>query len=328
MIKLCWKSYKGNKYYFGERGEAYKNTVKKIDNYYYGFSSKARKQENCWRKFEHNKYYFNKKGHAYVDTVKLIEGEYFSFDNSGKLQISTWRDYKGHRYYFGKNAKAKKNGLVSMNGTKYYFDERARMLQDEWREIDGRQYYFGGLGNALTGWINLDHIWYYFEPDGAKTLSNNVGGYPLEDGHITEKRKAAYDQVLSVVNAITTNNMTSEQKLAACYYFMANKANFRYLTKGAFVGYNDWVYDWAADMLATRRGNCYSFAAAFALMARTIGYDCHVVVGQVTAIRGGYTPHGWTEINGRVYDPELQFQGGHNYYGVGYSSQYIKNNVY
>ena len=58
----------------------------------------------------------------------------------------------------------------------------------------------------------------------------------------------------------------------------------------------DWPIIYANDLLIYGEGNCLSYGAEFAFLAKAIGYDdvyaCH---------SGG---HGWAEIDGLVYDPE------------------------
>lgn len=52
----------------------------------------------------------------------------------------------------------------------------------------------------------------------------------------------------------------------------------------------------ARDMFTNKRGNCYRYAAAFAYIAKVLGYDSRVASGMVGARGGGMTPHAWTEI--------------------------------
>ena len=60
-------------------------------------------------------------------------------------------------------------------------------------------------------------------------------------------------------------------------------------------------------------GDCYSYGAAFAFMAKAIGYT------NVYACNSG--GHGWAEVDGKVYDPEWSrhHSSPGSYYGVGYN---------
>lgn len=53
---------------------------------------------------------------------------------------------------------------------------------------------------------------------------------------------------------------------------------------------------YANDMYLRGYGNCFSFASAFAYLAKAIGYE------NVYCCNSG--GHGWAEINGLIYDLE------------------------
>lgn len=74
-----------------------------------------------------------------------------------------------------------------------------------------------------------------------------------------------------------------------------------------------------------RAGNCYCYAAAFAVVARQLGYDATMISGSVPLLAGGYGPHAWVElnINGVTYvcDPESQRENpGYGFYMVTYAT--------
>ncbi len=80
------------------------------------------------------------------------------------------------------------------------------------------------------------------------------------------------------------------------------------LTKAADYGFNSRK----GNVNAKATGNCYVLAAMFCEMARLLGYDAHLISGQVPLKGGGYGPHGWVEIieNGTtyVYDPDFALE--------------------
>ena len=57
-------------------------------------------------------------------------------------------------------------------------------------------------------------------------------------------------------------------------------------------------------------------------MARALGYECHVMTGQVPLRRGGLGPHSWVEINigGTWYicDPDFTEETGRNGFMIHY----------
>ncbi len=114
----------------------------------------------------------------------------------------------------------------------------------------------------------------------------------------------------------TTSDMTQRQKLDTCFSALLRLSYTRtYDTADASN-----LSSFAEQLFANRTGNCYRYAAGFACIAAVLGYDVRVNVGQITARRGGLTPHGWTEVcvDGVWYlcDPDMQA------FNANYSGQY------
>lgn len=66
----------------------------------------------------------------------------------------------------------------------------------------------------------------------------------------------------------------------------------------------------AREAFTTRKGDCFVFSAAFAELARGLGYDAQYVEGYVWSVRGVWADHGFVVIHkdgiDYVCDPELQ----------------------
>ncbi len=71
---------------------------------------------------------------------------------------------------------------------------------------------------------------------------------------------------------------------------------------------------WATDLFNTYQGCCYNYSSAFMYIMRYLGYDAHLLSGQVSSYNGGTTPHCWLYVNlgGTAYtfDPDVDM----NYY--------------
>ena len=88
----------------------------------------------------------------------------------------------------------------------------------------------------------------------------------------------------------------------------------------------DWENSYALKFFKESRGNCHSFAAAYGLLLRKIGYDVEFIIGEVTYYTNrDYSPHGWVEIHTsegiRIDDPE--FERAHrnsNFYNFTYAA--------
>lgn len=107
------------------------------------------------------------------------------------------------------------------------------------------------------------------------------------------------------------------RELYACYNWVVNTMTYQTIN-GHIVPPAGYTREqWYAVMgLETHRGNCYCYAAAFAYLARHLGYNAQYVEGSVPRRGGGYTGHGWVIINGAyICDPEAQAEiGGRSFY--------------
>lgn len=59
----------------------------------------------------------------------------------------------------------------------------------------------------------------------------------------------------------------------------------------------NWTPGYAYECLTTGKGNCYRYAAAYAYLLKAAGFESRVAYGNISAARGGLTPHSWTEVN-------------------------------
>lgn len=62
---------------------------------------------------------------------------------------------------------------------------------------------------------------------------------------------------------------------------------------------------------SVHRGNCYVMAATFCELAKALGYNAVEVYGWDPAANGAQLPHSWVEIDGRIYDPEAEYELGY-----------------
>ena len=186
----------------------------------------------------------------------------------------------------------------------------------------GDAYYilYGRAAPAFTGIVRLEgDCWYCREGkvarDGLHALRCDGADWIVSDGRAekaeTEEQKTFF-RALELVDRITTADMTQEEKLRVCFDYAKDSfrecsPRFPHLTE------DGWQIIYANDMFTGDGGNCFSFAAAFAYMAKALGYE------EVYACNSGN--HGWTEIDGKIYDPEWSLHnGGTDIYALDYDS--------
>lgn len=295
--------------------------TKKGKKYYY----KQGKAVIGWQTIDGKKYYFSKskktKGQM-LTGLKTVGGKkyYFSKADKTKGQMLTGLQTIGEKkYYFSKSKKTKGQmvtGWQTIDGKKYYFSKskkaKGQMLTG-WRTIDDKKYYFTlsgeKKGQMVTGWLRIGTTYHYFKKNGVYDASKTTDNSRNADSTGTAKEKT-YRRAQAIVSMITTPDMTKEEKLRTCFEYVMKYQGRRPRTPhycGA-----DWPVVYANDMFIDGSGNCFSYAAAFAFMAKACGYK------NVYACNS--TGHGWTEIDGKIYDPEQYRNTQYKYYGTSYSN--------
>lgn len=134
-------------------------------------------------------------------------------------------------------------------------------------------------------------------------------------GNLIEPNSEIMRLTASVVEACTDGSMTQSKQLEKCFNYFINEVSYEREMK---VPLGDWTGDYARQILFTGKGNCYKYAAAFAYIAKGLGYDAKVCTGTVAAATGGRTPHAWTEVKMNdkwyIFDTEMQDAKGSGYY--------------
>ena len=139
--------------------------------------------------------------------------------------------------------------------------------------------------------------------------------YVTEDcGYLfTEKIKTDAEKVYAAakeaVAKCTNDSMTKEQKLRAAFDYLKN--NYIEGIRRNDYREMDWPVVYGKDLLIDGKGDCFSYGAAFAYMAKIIGCsDCYACNS------GG---HGWAEVEGKIYDPEWsRHSSNYSYFGMSY----------
>ncbi len=256
---------------------------------------------------------------SYQDTAAKADTLYAytvrCLDASGEV-VS---DYYGSDTYYYNGALA--SGNITVGGNTLYFEKGH--IRKGYQTVNGKTYYYNASGVIQkNGVVGSDSEGYrYADKNGviSSTYCNGVtsGGvdWNVINGKATRVKSDSdrtLFRALKLVYKVTDQNMSKAKKLRAC---------FDYLQKASIVERNpripdytgmDWPIIYANDIFVHNEGNCLSFAAAFAYMAKGIGYTevygCH---------SGG---HGWAEIDGKVYDPEWgMHHSNYSYFGMTYS---------
>lgn len=250
---------------------------------------------------------------------KKQKNVYFAIvHKKGNYKVVSPKTKGAYIYYFDKKGNGKKYKETNIVSIKYkkksakYF-VKAGKIGTGWYKKDGTKYYYLS-GKLVTGWKKISGKTYYFsksKKNKGKLIRNTI----IDDG-----KKAYYvdsygvrvtakevNLAVKFVQAHTEEDWSKAEKLKACYkYLWKNYPYQRFYetpSPAKMPGYANYMF-------SSKQGNCYRYAAALAYIAKVIGYKSGVGVGTISAIGGGMTPHGWTEIKvgdaWYVFDANMQ----------------------
>ena len=143
--------------------------------------------------------------------------------------------------------------------------------------------------------------------------------------------------VAETLAKITNEDMTTYEKVVACYDYLTD--NMRYGSSmyhlnvplgdttcaDIFYTYGE-VDGFGAVALTSNYGLCNGYAAGFILLTRAIGLDADLVTGQTRSAGGGYAYHKWAEItiDGTAYAFDPQLDQSYAQKGLGEYSNFCK----
>ena len=287
------------------------------------------------------KMYSVKKGTPTLKTGILKKGsKYYSYKEKKKQKLSKETLYVKGKTYTGYYLNSKnrmytaKKGTCTLEtgilkaGTQYYGYKAGKnqKLSKDTLYVDGKVYtgYYQDSGNLMysvnkgtcspvTATLNAGTGYYSQNAKKIQTLSATtvyINGKAME-GMSPESLETLL-RAQAVVAGITNDSMTKEQKLRVCFDYV-KEAYLEIKPRIPHYLGMDWPVIYANDMFVNGAGNCCSYAAAFAYMAKAIGYD------EVYCCNSG--GHGWAEIDGLIYDPEWsKWHHVYNYFALSYDT--------
>lgn len=196
----------------------------------------------------------------------------------------TWKTVKGYHYYY--NSKGKKvTGKVKI-GSRYYFFDKKGIQRYGWKKI-GKNYYYFRISTSTKGA-------YMLTSTKINGITLDSKGRAKKSGSNARKLKIM-TEANRIVEKITKPGMNKKKRLRTCFNYVKKK--YTYYCWRDFRNTANWEKDFAEDMFFRGgRGDCVSYAAAFAYLANAVGMKKVYVI-----CSGG---HDWAEIGGRIYDPD------------------------
>ena len=174
---------------------------------------------------------------------------------------------------------------------------------------DGLETYedYAPITRLEEGFRQVGASLYYVEKDGTVLTDGYRDSlYFGEDGRYTSGDGKLDSLIDGVLERTLDGSMDAMERLRAVYDYTVR--NFEYRRGNALRrGATGWEAKEAYDMLSAGKGNCYSYAAVFCMLARAVGFDAQARAGTVDFIDSA---HGWVEIEidgyNYLFDPELE----------------------
>lgn len=302
--KSKWVSIEKADYYLGESGMVkyvYNKNTKKLTRYSGGKFVGVRRE--LVKLSDGKMYYFGPKA------VKISKAGWYSKSDTEKIRV-------GNKGYVTMKFSTKTGKLQKYNYSKKTWE----LMKVSSYKIAGKTYYFGSNGVILKRTIsgNKKTGYFYVDETGCKVKSKEI------------------QMAVDLVESLTNDGMTKEEKLKTCYYYLASPINYPYIRDYVEPTEASKFSELAVDMLTNHHGNCYRCAASFSCVATVLGYEARVTCGKVTNLQGtGFTIHGWAELwsdtdkEWIVYDVSMQrnYGSARNYYHVYLKDYYPTHRV-
>ena len=125
----------------------------------------------------------------------------------------------------------------------------------------------------------------------------------------TVKKSDLEKKAERIVSAKVKKGSSKEAALKTLFQYVEKTCS--YSRAIGFSPVSGWEKTYALDMLRTKRGSCYHFAAAYGFLAKkATGYPVRVCIGTTNGFnKSRWQPHGWCEIKIKgkwyVFDPNM-----------------------
>ena len=196
-----------------------------------------------------------------------------------KKYVHEWVVKDGYAFYYNKKGK-KATGLKQLGKRTYLFDKKGRQ-KIGWQKVGKDYYYFRnrpGKGGYMARGTTVNHV--TLRKNGKAVVSSSSRMYCL--------MRAA-----SIVEQLTRPAWSKYTKMRTVWNYYQN--HYIYGGDPTVSLYGDWGVRYAYNCFAAGRASCEGLAYAWAFLANACGASNCICVHD-----GG---HGWSEIEGTVYDP-------------------------
>lgn len=230
--------------------------------------------------------------------LKAVQGKY-QYYAKGEPVSSTWKTVKGKRYYFDEKGYAVVGGAKKIKGKYYIFSDKGVLLKpgkDKIYRLKRGVYYVNPKGQpAATGWCIVEGKLYKADKSGKCATGKTIDGIRLTSTGEAKDNTASRLKmtVMRKLDKLTHEGMSRKQKLRKCFNYCLSRG-WQASAEPKDIGTPGWMQRCALRMITREKGECFSFACAFAAFAYELGYK--------PTVRGVPKVHAIVLIDGKAYD--------------------------
>lgn len=236
----------------------------------------------------------------------------------------TWKRSDGKKVSYRYRDGSYPTRIAKIGSKVYCFGAKGRLSTSRKAlrviDVEGNKHGVASDGSLVKGWRVSGSDLYYFSGTYLKGKASGKRGdvrFASSGKAVRDLNAAVKVQCMRVLSKVAKPGASKAAKLRGSWKYLTSKSRWSYsigYRSFSFLETRTWAKRYAYEMFASKRGDCYGFAACLAALAHEVGYkDVQVVTCRVPGSRDGasdgYTRHGLTKVNGRWYDPEAQFAG-------------------
>ena len=241
-----------------------------------------------------------------------------SVASGANLQSYRWNQSEAQRYIFtfhedgcyytiisAKSGKALTLQSADPKANVFQADlEEGNVLQ-QWYVLKSGDYF---IIESVAGAVVLDIA------NGSTSSGANIRGYGFNDTDAQKWELFDPDSKAVRVAASKAMNQAVQKILDSGGWSLWNAFSYiahHYVWRWWYLyPSGDWMESYAWHIYSTGGGNCYCYAALFTYCAWALGYTSMTAVSGLCTGLGGWTPHGWAQMNGKIYDADLYYESG------------------
>lgn len=119
---------------------------------------------------------------------------------------------------------------------------------------------------------------------------------PAAEASVAEAKSALEKKTEKIVNKQSNSEASTEENLKNLFQYV--EKNYSYKRVIGFKASKGWEKAYAKEMISSKKGSCYHYAALYAFLAKKAsGYKVRICIGKTNGFNKSiWQPHAWCEV--------------------------------